>query len=442
MKEINVLPHTKISRAFLLGLLYDIVNTSFLFNAAFEKAKGTKHAGWINFTSFAIGRHHIVAMASHGPYELKRGRYNSDVVPRLSKITNPDILSGVHYSHDNFRRMIIQFNIDTKSKMPLRDLGPYDRKNLAKHFHSLRGEGIFHWLRLNSIKLLSLFIALFFGLLVALSVILMETLGLFPILAEPFFSIGLLKDISIYDLLGPTGAVVVAYYAGIFFYRNLESPLLSTFEKGFSNRLLHTLPFRDAERFDFEYSRTDERRVEEIAEDFMKRSFVFERKKTTPYYMEADRVTHIEETFRIGIKKRHQMILHYIGQTRKGNLIHKLKPRLGYFAERFLEANLKGLGHRYEVWLKEERYIHIAKYNLKFNFPTLKLVVSNGEGVLQPEFNTEGKYVIEGTIVNNPQFLKEVQRKEKGIHTKSLVKGDTFRLIFEPEEKIWEFEID
>ena len=115
---------------------------------------------------------------------------------------------------------------------------------------------------------------------------------------------------------------------------------------------------------------------------------------------------------------------------------------MGYFAERYLESSLKGLGRHYEVWLKEVRYMHVGQYNLKFNFSTIKLIVSNGEGVLQPEFNAEGKYVIEGTIVNNPKFLKEVQRKEQGIHTKSLVKGDNFWLIFDPEEKTWEFKID
>ncbi|MFX0094971.1 MAG: hypothetical protein ACFFBD_24765 [Candidatus Hodarchaeota archaeon] len=451
MTKVESLPHTKISYSFLVGLLYDIVNTTFLFNTAYQKinpksAKEIGQSGWINFPSFWVGKHYLIGEVSHGPYELKRGRYNSNVFPKIKEITDLEIQAGMHYSNDYFQRMVVQISIDTKSKVPLRDLGPYDRINLAEHYRTLPGEGSSQWIKRNGIRIFSLLIALFFGMLTALLVVLIEALGLFPILTEPFSSFGLfaLGNIDLYDLLGPAGAIVVAYYAGSFFFKTLEAPLLSTFEKRFSERLLYDLPTKETERFDFNYARDDEKRIEEIVGDFMKRSFIFKRKKTTPYYLQADRVTHIEETFRIGVKKRHQIILHYIGHSYKGTLKQKfsLQPNLGYFADRFLEINLGELGRQNQIWLKEARYMDIGRYNLKFNFKPMTLVVSKGHAILQPELTPDGKYLIEGVVAMNPEFFREIKRKEKGIHIKSVVKGDPFHLIFDPEQRSWEIQID
>ena len=188
-------------------------------------------------------------------------------------------------------------------------------------------------------------------------------------------------------------------------------------------------------RFDAYAIYDEDKPVNNLLKDFMKESFIFRRHYQTPSHLIADRVVHINEIFRITRMKRKQLILKYYGHFRSLNRLFRRYATLGFFSDHFIVMSLEDFDKECFT-LKEIRYMHVGQYNLKFNFPAVDLMIDHGFGAIQPNLE-ENLYVIKGLVTKNPHLFNELKRKEQVTHTKSLVEGDAFWLIFDPIKMTW-----
>ena len=90
----SCLQHTHLKKNFLLGILYDIINTTFLHYNQIKQVDseiedlGLK--GWQSFPNFYLGKKMLLGEVSHAPYELKRVRYNKDLFPATHSFRVPN----------------------------------------------------------------------------------------------------------------------------------------------------------------------------------------------------------------------------------------------------------------------------------------------------------------------------------------------------------------
>ncbi|MFX0064994.1 MAG: hypothetical protein ACFFC7_22695 [Candidatus Hermodarchaeota archaeon] len=434
--------HTHLKKNFLLGILYDIINTTFLHYNQFKHVDSEIAdlglEGWQSFPNFYLGKKMLLGEVSHAPYELKRVRYNKELFPALNDVKDALIKEGMHYSSNNFHRMAVQVSLDTESNVEFQNIGPYDEKDLIGNYDQVPGEGWLFSFKLIFIRFITLTIALWLGLLSAIIIAFLEASGILPQLEQPITLFLHIGAISIYDILGPAAGIIIAFYSGRQIFRLLHKPMLATFQRDFSDRLAYGKIHDDEMDFEFRYD--EDTPVNNLLKDFMKESFIFRRHHKTPSHLTADRIVHINEIFRITRKKRKQLILKYDGHFRPLNQLFRRYATLGFFSDHFIVMSLEDFDEECFT-LKEIRYMHVGKYNLKFNFPPVDLIVDHGFGAIQPHLNEEGLYIIKGLVNKNPYLFNELKRKEQVTHTESLVEGDAFWLIFDPAQMTWQIKI-
>ncbi|MFX0094972.1 MAG: hypothetical protein ACFFBD_24770 [Candidatus Hodarchaeota archaeon] len=443
MSPSSPLKYTHIKKNFLFGILYDVINTTFLHHNQFKHIDKNLESlglrGWQSFPNLYLGKKTLLGEVSHAPYELKRVRYNRDVFPRHDEVKDPDIKGGMYYASKDFCRMAVQVSIDTGSKIPLRDIGSYDEKDLIGKYQQVSGEGVLFSLKIFVLRFVTLLLALTLGVLGAIFIAFLENSGILPQLEQSFEFFFTIETISIYDILGPAAGIVIAFYSGRKIYQFLHRPVLATFQRDFSDRI--TFYEQRDDEIDFEFCYDEEKPSNNILKDFMKQSYIFRRHHKTPIHFQADKVTHINEIFRITNMKRKQIILRYNGHLRSFRQLFRRFPTLGYFSDHFLVMPLEDFEERTPFKVKEIRYMHVGAYNLKFNFPPIELTVKDGFGAIQPCQDEEELCVIKGLATKNPVLFDELKRKEQVSHTESLVEGDKFWLIFNPKEMTWEIKI-